>query len=164
MAKPLISRNLIDPVDDLGIIASDPASQLGLGYRESPNWAFDTSAIMWITPRKGIDLQQQMDLLSGIEGPTATKRLLFRKIKKSFDEKTYQLATAQQEIRSLEARIEDIKPRKRQKVRLSPNSKFADIEAVRRAQIEAGDIEASDHESDDTNESDSEVSCIIVAN
>ncbi|KAK2728236.1 transposase [Colletotrichum kahawae] len=46
---------------------------------------------------------------------------------------------------------------------MSPHSKFADIEAIRRAQIEAGELESStDKSSESENPSDSE-SCIVVA-
>ena len=46
----------------------------------------------------------------------------------------------------MEAKVEELVPRKRRKVKTSPNSKFAGIRAIRRAQIEAGDrqIEAED--------------------
>ena len=42
-----------------------------------------------------------------------------------------------------------MEPKKRHKVQTSPNSKFAGIKAIRRAQIEAGDrqIKAEDSES-----------------
>ncbi|KAK2770105.1 transposase [Colletotrichum kahawae] len=60
-------------------------------------------------------------------------------------------------------RLSDSKARKRKKVKMSLNSKFTDIEAIRRAQIEAGELESStDESSESENPSDSE-SYIVVA-
>jgi len=64
--------------------------------------------------------------------------LLFSKVQKAFDKKDVQLAAQNRQIESLEAQIDADRARKRKKVKLSPNSKFANIEAIRKAQIEAG--------------------------
>ncbi|KAK2762452.1 transposase [Colletotrichum kahawae] len=61
------------------------------------------------------------------------------------------------------AEVDASRARKRKKVKMSLNSKFADIKAIRRAQIEAGELESStDESSESENPSDSE-SCIVVA-
>ena len=50
---------------------------------------------------------------------------------------------------------------------LSPNSKFASVEAIQRAQIEAGDVEDSlseeEQQSDGSSDSTAEGSCIVAA-
>ncbi len=118
---------------------------------------------MWSTPRKARDLRDQLYRFNQQIQSTTTQRHLFQKVQKAFDEKEIQLATSQQRIRSLEAQVEAGRARKRKKVNLSPNSKFANIEAIQRAQLEAG--EAVD-KPDESSESDlpSELgSCIIVA-
>ena len=87
---------------------------------------------------------------------------LFRKIVKGFDEKDYALAQAELRIQQLEARVEQLQPRKRRKVRMSPNSKFADITAIKQAQIEAGDCEIEEDDSDISIESTTTGDCIEV--
>ena len=67
---------------------------------------------------------------------------------KGFDEKDNQLASAESKIQSLEMQLEAAKPKKRRKVRISPNSKFANIKAIKRAQNEANGILNEESESD----------------
>ena len=73
------------------------------------------------------------------------------------------MATSQQKIRSLEAQVEAGKARKRRKVKTSPNSKFANIEAIHKAQVEAGDVENSLDESNESDIPSEAGSCIVVA-
>ena len=47
-------------------------------------------------------------------------------------------------------------------MKTSPNSKFADIRAIKQAQIEAGDREIEEEDSDLSIESDSIADCIEV--
>ena len=63
--------------------------------------------------------------------------MLFRKIAKGLDNKDYVIAQHELRIKQLEARVLQLEPRKRRKVVTSPNSKFVDIEAIYKAQIEA---------------------------
>jgi hypothetical protein len=53
-------------------------------------------------------------------------------------------------------------PRKRRKVQISTNSKFADIKGIKRAQIAAGDRPANLVDSDDFLELLSTLSCIVL--
>ena len=69
----------------------------------------------------------------------ATARVLFRKVAKGLDNKDFVIAQYERRIKQLEARVLQLEPRKRQKVVTSPNSKFADIEAIYTAQVKAGD-------------------------
>jgi len=109
------------------------------------------------------DLCDQLDQLSSIEGYSATARLLFRKVKKGYSERINQHATASYRIQVLEARIGALEPRKRRKVVLDPNTKFGDIENIRKAQIEAGDAEASEADPDASDQEGSQASYIVVA-
>ena len=77
-----------------------------------------------------------------------TQRQLFWKITKGFDEKDFALAEAELRIQQLEAKVEELQPRKRRKVQMSPNSRFANIRAVRQAQIEAGGAKIEEEDSD----------------
>ena len=69
----------------------------------------------------------------------ATTRVLFRKISKGLDDKDFVITQYERRIQQLEARAVELQPRKRRKVVTSPNSKFADIEKIYKAQVEAGD-------------------------
>ena len=91
-----------------------------------------------------------------------TRRQLFRKAIKGFDEKDFALGQANMRIQQLEARLEQVKPRKRRKVRTSPNSKFANTKAIREAQILAGDQEIIQVDSESSIDFDSIASCIEV--
>jgi len=138
----------------------------GLGTLPGPmatsTFLTDTSAVLWSTPRKAQELRDQLTLFRRLEEGQSTQRLLFRKVEKAFDEKDIQLAIANQKVRSLEAQLEAARPKKRRKVKTSPNSKFANIEAIRRAQIEAGEVENEPDESDGSEIPGDEADCIIV--
>ena len=47
-------------------------------------------------------------------------------------------------------------------MRTSPNSKFAGIEAIKKAQIEAGDRQIDEEDSESSEDNDSTMDCIIV--
>ena len=65
--------------------------------------------------------------------------MLFRKVGKGLDDKDYVIAQHELRIKQLEARVLQLEPRKRRKVMTSPNSKFVDIKAIYKAQVEARD-------------------------
>lgn len=116
----------------------------------------------WTTPRKARDLTTQLTEFNNQLSPTPAQRNLFRKITKGFDEKDFQLATAHRRIQALETKVESMRPRKRKKVEISPNSKFATIEDVQRAQIAAGAVEDSLVEENGSELSGDDEDCIIV--
>jgi 4-hydroxybenzoate polyprenyltransferase len=62
----------------------------------------------------------------------------------------------------LEAKVIDLEPRKRKRVKASPNSKFAGIGAIRRAQIKAGDREINKEDSDKTDKLSFTLSYITI--
>ncbi|KAI1005418.1 hypothetical protein K3495_g2797 [Podosphaera aphanis] len=102
--------------------------------------ANETSLVLLLTPRKKDELRGQLRLSSEGKYDKNTQRLHFRKIQKNFEEKDYQIAEAQQKIEALDAQVEAGRARKRRRVQTDPNSKFADIESICRAQIDAGDF------------------------
>ena len=75
--------------------------------------------------------------------------MLFKKIAKGLNDKDFIIAKQERKIQALEARVVQLKPRKRRKVRTSPNSKFANIKKIYKAQIEAGDRQNIPLDSDD---------------
>ena len=162
MAKPLMSRLLLNSTSTPAKQGDQVCTELSDGHR-SEKWMTETSAVSWSTPKKRNELHGQLSLFSTLEKDQNTQRLLFRKVQKGFDQQAYELAVAQRRIEALQAEVDAGRARKRRKVRMSPNSKFADIEAIRRAQIEAGEVEESTVGSSDAeNPSDIE-SCIVVA-
>ncbi|KAI0992187.1 hypothetical protein K3495_g15999 [Podosphaera aphanis] len=109
----------------------------------------ETSPVLLLTPRRKDELRGQ--LRSSSEGKyDKNTQLLFRKIQKNFEEKDYQIATAQQKIKALESQVEAGRARKRRRDQTDPNSKFADIESIRSAQIDADDIINNTNETSDS--------------
>ena len=58
------------------------------------------------------------------------------------------MAHTEYRIKQLEAKVEQLQPRKRRKVQASPNSKFVNIQAIKQAQIDTGDREIEELPSD----------------
>ncbi|TVY27535.1 hypothetical protein LHYA1_G003645 [Lachnellula hyalina] len=92
------------------------------------------SLVTWETPKAAKEVRLQVETISRLgNSDLPTQRLLFRKVLKGFDERDYALAQARLQVTQLEARLEQLEPRKRRKVRTSPNSKFVDIQAIKEA-------------------------------
>ena len=70
---------------------------------------------------------------------------------------------ASKKIEQLESQIEASKKLKRKKVVIDPNAAFADIEAIRKAKIEAGEVSPDSDTSDDSSTPTREGSVIVVA-
>jgi hypothetical protein len=58
--------------------------------------------------------------------------------------------------------LEKAKPRKRRKVRTSPNSKFIDIEKIKKAQIEVGEAGNIEEDREEASKSDSTLDYIEI--
>ena len=67
----------------------DPVLDRALGSRPIQKWDLAASAVTWSTPRKAVDLDNQLAQYSQLDQPSSTRRLLFRKVKKGFEEKDY---------------------------------------------------------------------------
>lgn len=147
MAKPLMSPLLLENSNNTKRTSNQQVEgQIG-GHIS--DWTAESSLVTWSTPRKSVDLRSQIQTyhkLEEIDKPTC--RQLFKKITKGFDEKDILLAKAELKIQALEARLEASRPKKRRKVKTSPNSKFADIEAIYKAQKEAIGVQTEMEESD----------------
>ncbi|KAM4064340.1 DDE superfamily endonuclease [Hirsutella rhossiliensis] len=70
--------------------------------------------IAWSTPRRSQDLKVQVVQFNQLDDDVPTKRLLFRKITKGFDEKDGLLAKAQLQIQALETQLAAVKPKKKE--------------------------------------------------
>lgn len=158
MTKPLMSRLLLKNSNNEVLLSNSEVN-----YNPLIQLDIESSFVLWETPYKASDIQKYKDTI--IQNKTlnlATQRFLFRKITKGFDIKDYKLLEMENRIRKLEYRLDQLAPRKRCKVRTSPNSKFVGIKAIKEAQIEAGDHEIDGNESSTTIDSDSTGDCIEV--
>lgn len=134
-AKPLLSRLLLENSNKLEDQSSKrKADDVPLDWNE------DQSFWRVKTPTKLDNLRDEVHQISQLGKASApTARVLFRKISKAWDKRDFVIAQHEQRIKQLEARVADLKPKKRRKVIPSPNSKFVDIQAIYKAQKEAGD-------------------------
>ncbi|CCF32598.1 transposase [Colletotrichum higginsianum] len=163
MAKPLMSSLLL-PTTPKPSASSDQGSKGQSGGKEgkeAEGWASASSAVVWSTPRKMKDLAGQLKLFTELENDAFTQRLLFRKVKKGFSEQAYELATAQHKLELLQAQVTNTAARKRRTVQIDPNTKFANIEDIQKAQIEAGEKEDITDESSDSDTPSEAESCIV---
>ncbi|KAK4232732.1 hypothetical protein C8A03DRAFT_20033 [Achaetomium macrosporum] len=93
------------------------------------------------TPTKGNDV---IGLMKQHTDHSPTKRLIGRKIAKALDAQITETVMLRRRIETLEAKVEELQPKKRKKVRLDPNTKFATIEDIVRMQEKA--VEGQDEE------------------
>ena len=128
-----------------------------------PDWNADRLFIDWKTSYKNENIKEQASQITRLEDvDSATCRVFFRKVAKSLDKKNFIIVQHELRIKQLEARVVQLELRKQRKVRTSPNFKFAEIQAIRRAQIEAGDCQIEEEDAELSGDSDSIIDCIIV--
>ena len=157
-AKPLMSRLLLENSNK----AKEKTSEMQNTPYSASQLLADSSQVQWSTPRKSRELRDQIQIFTKLDAEPSTNKLLFRKITKAFDEKDSLLATAERRVDQLERQLEAVRPKKRKKVRTSPNSKFVDIDAIWKAQNEANGVEIEEESEEESDESMSERSCIEV--
>jgi hypothetical protein len=156
MSKPLLSPLLLENsnarIDTLQASQSDTRPS-----------RIDSPLVILSTPRKSIEIKAQVARYQKIgDNNSSTQRLLFRKIIKGFEEQESVLASHSYKIQSLEVQLEKARPRKRMKVRTSPNSKFADISDIRRAQLAAGEAINREEDKEEGNKSGSTLDYILI--
>ena len=160
MTKPLMSSLLLENRNSAK--TSKNQGSIVNSIVNTPSLMSQSSIVAWSTLRKAQEVQAQLSHYGRLSESTSTQRLLFQKLSKGFDEKDVLLASALQRIEVLEAEVEVRRPRKRKAVKLSPNSKFARIEHIHKAQLEAGDFKS---ETDESSEPDLPIeadNCMIV--
>ncbi|KAF4893324.1 Jerky protein-like protein-like [Colletotrichum fructicola] len=165
IARPLMSSLLLPTASEALTTSTTTSTPLNK-IRKGDKWASASSAVAWSTPKKVKDLNSQLDLFSKLDQldqNIATRRQLFRKVKKGFQDQAFQLVTAQHEIQLLQAKVNNNTIRKRKAVPTNPNTKFANIKDIRQAQIEAGEAEDSTDESSVSGYPSEAESCIVVA-
>ena len=158
MSKPLINRLLLEN-SNKQVIRAPKTLEAELALDQNINSSF----INWETPNRGKDIREQARQITRLgDANSITYRVLFRKVINGLDEKDFIIAQHELRIKQLEARVLQLELRKRRKVQTSPNSKFAGIQAIRKAQLEAGDRQIEEEDAELHEDSASEMDCIIV--
>jgi hypothetical protein len=85
------------------------------------------------TPRHGRDVVHQFQQLLKVGTTDPARRCLFRRVGHHFDRQNTKIAEAHAKIASLEASIEQLRPRKRQKIVPTANDRFVTIDVVMKA-------------------------------
>ena len=81
------------------------------------DWNIDISSFQWNTLKAGKEVRSQVDIMTRFgHDDLPTRRLLFRKIIKGFDKKDFTLGQVEIRIQQLEAKLEQLQPKKRRKV------------------------------------------------
>jgi len=162
IAKPLMSRLLLENSNksaDNGHQQHPPQTPTA---RLTNRPALGVGPAEFTTPRKKRDRQSYLDNMTARFSHPSTRRLLFRKLEKVFDEKDYQLAQLRQENEALKARLEGTTTGRRKRVVPDPNQRFVNIEQIRRAQIAAGRVENPVAEESRPESPDEAGDCIVV--
>jgi 4-hydroxybenzoate polyprenyltransferase len=118
MAKPLLSRFVIIGQD------TPPAP-----CPSTPKAVRDILS----TPRHGRDVVHQFQQLLKVGTTDPARRCLFRRVGHHFDRQNTKIAEAHAKIANLEASIEQLRPRKRQKIVPTANDRFVTIDVVMKA-------------------------------
>jgi 4-hydroxybenzoate polyprenyltransferase len=156
MAKPLLSPLLLENSNSKK--DTPPPTQC---FNNGPE--IDSLHTLFCTPQKSAEIKVQVAKFQMLgQSNPSTQRLLFRKIVKGFEEQESILADHSYKIQSLEVQLEKARPRKRRKVKTSPNSKFADIEQIRKTQLAAGEAITIEDDEEESIESDSTSDCIEI--
>jgi len=162
MAKPLMSRLLVENTNKT---ASSANSGTTNGFRRSELVSQDSimaKGYLLATPLASRDVRAMLANYDLQEHSISTQRILFRKVSKAYDEKDWQLESVLRENQKLKDQLEATAPTKRRRVETSPNSRFVDIAAIQRAQIEARAIEVGSEHEEGSNQSVGTQECIEV--
>lgn len=101
MAKPLMSRLLLENSNNTTNIDQQLGSTLSLASGPSSQLVVMACEVEFATPQKKTDLPSHLNNLAIRRQDLSTRRLLFRKVEKAFDQKDYRLAQLQQENEAL---------------------------------------------------------------
>ena len=162
MAKPLMSRLLLENSNTVASTLEQLAPTQTPVSRLPGQGIVVDQGVEFTTPRKKVDLRGHLNNLAIRKQDLSTRRLLFKKVEKAFDQKDSELARLRQENEALKVQLEVARPSRRKKVVTDPNRVFASIEDIHQAQIDAGRIDDPIAEESGSESTESEVSCIVV--
>jgi 4-hydroxybenzoate polyprenyltransferase len=119
--------------------------------------------LIFQTSKQSRELRSLVHLYAREKHSSPTQRELFRKIIKAYDQKEFDLTMSSRKNEELTSQIEASRAFRKKKVIIDPNAVFADIEAIRKAKIEAGEVSPNSDASDDSSTRTREGSVIVVA-
>jgi hypothetical protein len=155
MAKPLMSPLLLE---NSNAVRNTPKAIESFEFRPQID-----PQILLSTPRKSTEVKAQVARAKNLQkSGYSTERLLVRKIIKGWEGQESIIADQSFQIQSLQAQLEKARPIKRRKVKTSPNSKFADIQAIYQAQKEVNQSQTQEEGLEEANLSDSTIDYIEV--
>jgi 4-hydroxybenzoate polyprenyltransferase len=125
-SKPLLSRLLAQPLEPIATPAAATVVAETLLQIEPRD--------LLATPHHSSQVSKLARTFITASTDQKTARLLFRKIGRSLDGQSTKLAAAEATIQKLELQIDHLRPRKRAKVKESPNSRFVQIDQIVKAQ------------------------------
>ncbi|KZL77371.1 transposase [Colletotrichum tofieldiae] len=131
----------------------------------SQQWDAPVSMVPWSTARKSAGPQRQLHLYNQLTQDTReiyTQHHLFKKVQKGWDQYAYRLTVLERQAQAFQAQTDSQQQGRRKRVQMDPNTTFADIEDIRRAQIAAGEAEDSTDEYSGSELSFEAESCIWV--
>ncbi|KAK4205877.1 hypothetical protein QBC37DRAFT_301923, partial [Rhypophila decipiens] len=99
---------------------------------KAPQKVTDDNGV-WKTPYQALDLTAQFVKLTMAKRGTRTQRLLFKKVGKAFYEKDMKVLMFETENGALKKRLWDLENKKKKKVVISPNRRFAEIKDIMRS-------------------------------
>ncbi|KAM7186432.1 hypothetical protein V8F33_011825, partial [Rhypophila sp. PSN 637] len=145
-----------------GSILKPTKSGVALETPKTKKVTFSTPEL-WKTPIMAVDLTLQLAQITTANKGNRTQRMLFRKIEKAFNLKDLKVAILETENEALKAELWDLRHKKKKKVELSPNTKFAGIRAVARSRRGDDDVDDSFIEESEVDLVDETASCIVVS-
>jgi hypothetical protein len=138
VARPLMNSMVVGETNNEPSTPKDiPIGGTG-GSRALSQTILQGDSSVWSTPKKSVDLALQLRAFQQTEGTSATSRVLFQKVRKAYDEKVIESTLQKRKIMALEATVESLRPFKKKAVQTDPNTKFATVVEIQRAQIAAG--------------------------
>jgi len=107
---------------------------------------FNDDKVVWSTPRKSTEFRVQARKFRQVVKAVLTDQLFLQKVSKAMDKKNFKLAVCKQKIELVEAKLKRVRRTKRRRVKVDPNTEFANIKTIRTSQRAAGrnPIEDSD--------------------
>ena len=106
IAKPLMSRFILDNSSQDSRRAEIQQSAEDNRAKQRSEVPMRMSQILWETPKQSRELAAQISTIKARIPTSPTTRLFFRKLQKGYSVHEYDLATASQKIRQLEAQLE----------------------------------------------------------
>ena len=160
--KPLSSSLLLENSNQGGVRAGNaPNESSRPAQAPSPTESATQGGLS--TPIRQVDVRAALRKLQGSRQYTRSARKAQTDLWKEFNAKVFNETLLQARLEASMAQNEANKDKKRKKVHLDPNTKFATIRDIHRAQIQSGRVVEHLDEESNVESSRSEGDCIVVS-